>query len=306
MVWSRPGGQELQRATIDFTGDSIASTVTGAQAATAHAPRAPGAVPLPALPNSFFALAFFEQALRQAAPQSAPAFEIPWILPGGRQTFPTKARRLGGDTVEIGFFAGPMLARTDRAGRLLWLSGERTTTRIMVQRVADIDLAGLATAFAARDAAGHGLGSISPPDSASAAISGARLRIGYSRPSRRGRTIFGGVVPWNEVWRAGANAATTFTTDRDLDIGGAAVPAGSYTLYILPTPQRTELIINRQTGQWGTVYDASRDLVRIPLRAETLPEVVEQLTIAIAPAGNGATLSVAWDRTRYSVPVAVR
>jgi hypothetical protein len=114
------------------------------------------------------------------------------------------------------------------------------------------------------------------------------------------------VVPWNEVWRAGANAATTFTTDRDLDIGGAAVPAGSYTLYILPTPQRTELIINRQTGQWGTVYDASRDLVRIPLRAETLPEVVEQLTIAIAPAGNGATLSVAWDRTRYSVPVAVR
>ena len=302
----QPDGTELQRIVMDFTGDSITTEITGRQAASVRAPRAAGAVPLPALPNSFYALGFFEHAMRQNVPAGASSFDVPWIVIGGRGAFPTTVKRLGGDTLEIGFFAGPMIARTDAAGRLLSLSGRNTTVKIEVERVADIAVERLATEFGDRDAAGRGLGNVSPPDSVVSSMAGARMRIRYSRPSRRGRAIFGGIVPWNEVWRAGANAATSFVTDRDLDVGGATVPAGAYTLYMLPSPDRTELIISMQTGQWGTVYDASRDLVRIPLHAERLSDVIEMFTIAITPREGGGQLSFAWDRTRFSVPFTVR
>jgi hypothetical protein len=123
---------------------------------------------------------------------------------------------------------------------------------------------------------------------------------------KRGREIFGQVVPWNQVWRAGANAATHFHVPVDLEIGGAAVPAGTYTLWALPSPTGWKLIINRQIGQWGTDYHADRDLVRVDMRVETLPQPVEQFTIAIEPDGAGAMLRMAWDRTRVSVPIARR
>jgi hypothetical protein len=299
-------GSELQNIVMDFTGDSITTVITGRQAASARAPRTAGAVPLPALPNSFYALGFFEHAVRQGVATGVSSFDVPWIVVGGRGAFPTTVKRLGGDTIEIGFFAGPMLARTDAAGRLLWLSGRNSTVKIEVERVADIAIEPLAADFGARDAAGRGLGIVSPLDSVVTSTGGAQIRVRYSRPSRRGREIFGGVVPWNEVWRAGANAATSLVTDRDLDFGGATVPAGAYTLYVLPGPERSELIISTQTGQWGTVYESGRDLVRIPMQVERTNDVVEMFTIAIASREGGGQLSLAWDRTRFSVPFTVR
>jgi len=117
---------------------------------------------------------------------------------------------------------------------------------------------------------------------------------------KRGREIFGNVVPWNTVWRTGANEATQFNTSADLVISGATVPAGKYTLWTLPTPSGWKLIINKQTGQWGTEYHPEQDLVRVDAKVETLAAPVEELVIAF----ESGALTITWDKARVSVAVA--
>lgn len=144
----------------------------------------------------------------------------------------------------------------------------------------------------------------SPRDTADMTVAGDRFYVDYGRPYMRGRTIMGGLVPYGEVWRTGANAATTFVTPRDLRIGGTPVPAGTYTLYTIPGENEWQLIVNRQTGQWGTQYDAAQDLVRIPMQVERTAAPVEQFTIQMMP-GSPARLVMEWENTRASVPVEV-
>jgi hypothetical protein len=110
------------------------------------------------------------------------------------------------------------------------------------------------------------------------------------------------VVPWNQVWRTGANEATLFETSADLVIGGTTLPAGTYTLWTIPARDRWTLIINRNTGQWGTNYDAKYDFARLDMKVEPLPQPVEQFTIAIDPQGSGGILKLEWERTRASIP----
>ena len=143
---------------------------------------------------------------------------------------------------------------------------------------------------------------LSPRDTTAQTIGDARLMVDYGRPSKRGREIFGGLVPWNQVWRTGANEATHFVTNKDLVIGGTTVPAGTYTLYSLPTPSGWKLIINKQTGQWGTEYDQEQDLARIDMTVEKRSPPLEQFTITIEPRGQGGVLRLAWDTTQASVP----
>lgn len=136
----------------------------------------------------------------------------------------------------------------------------------------------------------------SPRDSVSATIGGATVTVNYGRPSKRGREIFGALVPYGTPWRTGANEATAFTTTKALRFGSATVPAGSYTLFTLPAQDGTwQLIINKQTGQWGTAYDAKQDLVRIPMTVSQTPAVVEQMQITVSAGGE---LAVLWDRTK--------
>jgi len=113
-------------------------------------------------------------------------------------------------------------------------------------------------------------------------------------------------VPWNVVWRTGANAATTFITDKDLVIGGTTVPAGEYTLFSLPNASGWKLIISKKTKEWGTEYDPAMDLARIDMTVAALPAPLEQCTIAIVPQGAGATLSVSWERTMASVAITAK
>jgi hypothetical protein len=219
---------------------------------------------------------------------------------------PNTIVRLSPDSVAFNFFGSPYVARISADGKILGRSGERTTYKAVGEQVSPLDLAGLAAEFAARDARGEGLGVLSPTETVQATIDGANFTVVYSRPAKRGREIWGGLVPHSEVWRTGANAATEFTTDRDLEIGGAQVPAGSYTLFSIFSPESAQLIINRQTGQWGTMYDEAQDLVRINLTPETLPESVERFTISIEPSGDEGVLQLIWDRTRFSVPITVK
>jgi hypothetical protein len=147
----------------------------------------------------------------------------------------------------------------------------------------------------------------SPHETTKATIDGATISVEYGRPSVRGRKIMGELVPYGKVWRTGADQATTLTTDKELQIGGTSVAAGKYTLYTLPGESDWQLIVNRQTGQWGTEYDQKQDLARIPLKKTAPSAPVEQLTISIDknPAGGGV-LKIAWENTELTAPITVK
>jgi hypothetical protein len=152
----------------------------------------------------------------------------------------------------------------------------------------------------------------SPPETATAKIGNATLVINYCAPSVRGRQIFGqgGLLmqdPTAPIWRAGANSATAFHTDADLNIGGVAVPKGDYTLYVnLKDPEAWELVINRQTGQWGLDYDASKDVGRAKMEMRKPSAPVEMLKYTISNTGsNKGTLQLAWEKHIASVEVTV-
>jgi hypothetical protein len=149
---------------------------------------------------------------------------------------------------------------------------------------------------------------LSPPAKAEVSVTGADISIDYSAPSIRKRIIFGGLVPYGQVWRTGANAATTLKTSGDLKIGDLMVPAGTYTLYSLPTADGMQLIVNKQTGQWGTVYDAKQDLGRVPMKVAETSAPLETMVIDFenTMGGMGMTeLHVKWADRDASVEINV-
>ena len=148
---------------------------------------------------------------------------------------------------------------------------------------------------------------LSPPEDTSQTVNGKTISIHYSAPSMRGRKIFGVVVPYGKVWRTGANPATTLKTDTNLKIGTASVPAGTYTLYTLPSADDWKLIINKQTGQWGLSYDPKQDLGRVKMMMSKPPALVETLKYTIADKGKGqGELRLEWEHHVATVPITVK
>lgn len=148
---------------------------------------------------------------------------------------------------------------------------------------------------------------LSPRDSVELKYNGKKIAANYGRPSMRGRKIMGGLVPYNKWWRTGANEATSFVTEMDLVLGGEEIPKGSYTLYTMPSEKHWKLIINRQTGQWGTVYNPDLDLKRIPLRLKILKTPVEKFTITLEKNGNGAgIMKLVWENTELSAAFKIK
>ena len=145
----------------------------------------------------------------------------------------------------------------------------------------------------------------SPAAKASCALAdGKTITIDYSSPRAKGRKIYGGLVPYGEVWRAGANEATTFVTTTDLMVGGAHVPAGSYTIFAIPNKDKWALVVSKKTGEWGTAYPGpSEDLARIDMKVSALPAAVENFTIAFDKTAGGCTLRMDWEMTRASVDI---
>lgn len=145
----------------------------------------------------------------------------------------------------------------------------------------------------------------SPPGQAQCAFQdGKKITIDYSRPSMKGRKIYGGLVPYDQEWRTGANEATTFVTDTDVTVGGTKVPAGNYTLYTLPSEKGWQLIISKKTGQWGIPYPGKEDdLARIPMKTSALKTPVEQFTIGFDKKAKECTLHLDWEKTRASIQI---
>jgi hypothetical protein len=144
----------------------------------------------------------------------------------------------------------------------------------------------------------------SPPATADVTLKGKKVTIDYSRPYLKGRKIGEEIVPYGKVWRTGANEATTLTTETDLDIAGVSVPAGKYTLWTLPNSDNWKLIINKQTGQWGTNYDAAQDLARVDMQKSVASPPVEQFTISFdKKSDSAADLVLQWGTVRVSAPL---
>ncbi|SRR5438552_13414553 len=144
---------------------------------------------------------------------------------------------------------------------------------------------------------------VSPAASASCDLGGGKtIKTNYSSPRMKSRTIYGYLVPFGKVWRAGANEATTFATSSDLLVQGKTVPAGAYTIFTVPAPDKWTLIINKKTGEWGIPYKYEKDeLARVDMKVSTLPNPVENFTISYDRSGNGCSLQMDWETTRASV-----
>ncbi len=145
----------------------------------------------------------------------------------------------------------------------------------------------------------------SPPARAECKFSdGNHVTVDYSSPRMKGRKIFGDLVPYGEVWRTGANEATTFVTTAHLTVGNISVPAGSYTLFTIPNQGRWTLIINKKTGEWGIPYKYESDeLGRADMKVSETPSPVEDFTIAFDQNGSACTLRLSWENTEASIAV---
>jgi hypothetical protein len=149
---------------------------------------------------------------------------------------------------------------------------------------------------------------VSPHETVNASVGDAKITIVYGRPyskdpkSGEKRKIWGTLVPFSKVWRMGADEATTLTTDKDITIGGTAIAAGTYTLFLMPEEGAAKLIVNKQTGQWGTKYDEKQDLVRIDMKKQAADKAVDQFTIIV----DGGMLKLTWEDVQYSAAIAAK
>jgi Protein of unknown function (DUF2911) len=144
----------------------------------------------------------------------------------------------------------------------------------------------------------------SPPAKAECKLpDGKAITVDYSSPRAKGRKIFGGLVPYGQVWRAGANEATTFVTSSDITVGGKAVPAGKYTIFTIPGEDKWTLVISKKTGEWGTAYPGpDNDLARVDMKVSKTSAPVENFTIAFDH-GNACTMRLEWENTQASVDI---
>ncbi len=140
-----------------------------------------------------------------------------------------------------------------------------------------------------------------------ASIGNDSITIDYGRPLARGRVLVGGIIPYDRVWRTGANAATQFTTTAPIRLAGIQLAAGTYTLWTVPRRDGVDLIVNGQSRQWGTEYNHARDVGIARIQSSTLSTPVEQFTISVTPTdARRGTLNFEWGPFRWTAPIEVR
>ncbi|HET7228797.1 MAG TPA: DUF2911 domain-containing protein [Longimicrobium sp.] len=315
---SEPAGQRERHVVAQVTADSVHIVKQDGTGTVSRAFATGGGMAMAHVPQMY---SLYELYFAAALKRAAAAHRVPGDTVRMRQfhidrefdDFPLQhgvVRLLPGGRAEIthDWLAGTGEAAFDSAYRMLGYSGARTTYLVDVRRLADPpDVGAVAEQFEAQEAKGGGFRQLSVRDTVRARIGSATFTIDYGRPLARGRVLLGNVIPYDRVWRTGANAATQFTTSAPVTLAGLSLPAGSYTLWTIPHARGVELVVNRQTGQWGTRYDAARDLGRAPMTAQTLAAPVERFTISIDPAGaRRGTLAMAWGPFRWTAPIEVR
>ena len=146
----------------------------------------------------------------------------------------------------------------------------------------------------------------SPPAQAQCQFSdGKTIAVDYSSPRAKGRKVFGDLVPYDQVWRTGANEATTFVTTANTKAGNLMIPAGNYTIFTIPSQNKWTLIVNKKTGEWGIPYKYEADeLGRVDMKLSQTPSTVENFTISFGQMGNSCAMDISWESTKASVSFA--
>jgi hypothetical protein len=315
---SEPSTQRERRVVADVTADSVHVTKRDGAGTIRRAFATGGGTAMPHVPQmySLYEL-YFATALARAAAEKRAAGDTmqmrQYYIDREFDRFPLHTgvvRPLSNGRAEINhdWLAGTGEATFDSTGRMLHYSGARTTYKVEVSRLATPpDIRSLADRFEELEAKGGAVRQLSVRDTVRASVGGATFTVDYGRPLARGRVLLGDVVPYDRVWRTGANAATQFTTSATITLAGLALPAGAYTLWTIPRTSGVELIVNRQTGQWGTAYNPAHDLGRARMTAETRAAPVEQFTISIDSIGaRRGTLAMAWGPFRWTSPIEIR
>lgn len=225
---------------------------------------------------------------------------IPALALAGGLGFTGFATR--GDTLRLRGGSYAMVLRFDANDRLQYVDGSGTTNKVVATRSSNaVNIATIASAM-------KPTGVLSAREDVRAAFGpGGMVIVDYGRPSARERSVWGGtLVPFDSVWRAGANDATHLFTTRTLTLGSLTLPPGMYSLWVQHMRNGTVLIVNKQTGQWGTQYDASQDLGRVPMQMADTPSHVELFTLNVKALGpmRGA-IEMAWGASVASVQFGV-
>jgi hypothetical protein len=315
---SEPANQRERRVTADVTPDSVHMVKTDDVGTLRYKFGTNGAVAMAHVPQMYslyelyFDAAFARaEALKRVAGDTVQLRQF--YIDREFDRFPLHhgvVRLLSGNRAEIqhDWLSGTGQATFDSAGRMLTYSGARTTYLVDVARLdSQPDTKPIADKWEAVETATGGVKQLSPRDTARSSIGAVSITIDYSRPHARGRVLLGNVIPYDKVWRTGANAATQFTTSAPVRLAGIQLSAGSYTLWTVPHQNGVDLIVNGQAGQWGTQYDRSRDVGKAPVQSDTLSTPVDQFTISVAASdARHGTLTLEWGSFRWTAPIEVR
>lgn len=299
-------GPATASVTVTREGEAVQIVRTRAEEGTDTLTVEPEALLVPNVGRLPLAVGMVDYATRRAAAEGVDTLQIAMLSPGSGRLSDNAFEARGAGVYTLGYFGSPQLITVDEAGAVQSISGRETTVKVEIRPSEPLDVAALAADYAARDASGAGLGVPSPTDTVTASIDGAEMEVVYSQPAMRGREIWGALVPYDQVWRTGANAATHFSTSRPIRLGDLDLPAGDYTLWSTFTPEGGTLIVNSQTGQWGTAYDAEQDFGRTTLEQRVVEEPVERFTIEIAESDGTPELRLVWADRAYVAPIVIR
>src|SRR5436190_2716890 len=284
----------------DNTGSVNRDFVTGGSIVVAHVPQM----------YSLYEL-YFAAALKQAAVSKPgnPVQMRQFYIDREFDRFPlghATVKPLEGGKADIthDWLSGIGEAIMDSGYHMLSYSGDRTTYKVQVKRLSSApNVKDIADQFESKESKTGDVKSLSVRDTARAQIGNAIFTVDYSRPLLRGRTLLGDVIPYDYVWRTGANAATQFTTSAPIKLAGMHVPAGTYTLWTIPHKSGVALIVNKQNGQWGTEYNRSFDLCTARMSTDVASAPVEEFTISIVPDDNRhGKLMLEWDSFKWIAP----
>ena len=314
---SEPSNERERHVSADVSADSVHITKQDSTGTKQYAFATGGSLTMPHLPMMYSLTdLYFGAALRRAAAAGDSVTLRQYYIDREFDRFPlhsgvVRLVAVGKADLHHDWLAGYGDATFDSLHHMLTYSGARSTYKVDVERLTNAaelpDLAAIGERFAALETSGGGAKQLSVRDTTRATIGMATFTVDYGRPLARGRVLLGDVLPFDEVWRTGANAATQFTTSVPISLAGIRLPAGTYTLWTVPRKGgQADLIVNKQFGQWGTEYNEKLDVGKAPLKVDAAPSPVEKFTISIAPSGaKKGALVLEWGNFRWSAPIVV-
>lgn len=314
---SEPANERERKVIADVTTDSVHISKTDGTGTLHRNFATAGGIVVAHVPQiySLYEL-YFAAALKHAAAKPGIGSSVEmrqFYIDREFDRFPlgrAHVRPLEGGKMEIthDWLSGTGEATVDSNDHMLSYSGARTTYKVDVNRLNTApDIKSIADRFEILETKAGTVRQLSVRDTMHAQIGNVKFTVDYGRPLMRGRKLLGDVLPYDRVWRTGANEATQFTTSAPIKLAGLPVPAGTYTLWTAPHTGGVDLIVNRQTGQWGTEYNASRNLGVARITSETVSPPVEAFTISILPTdAQHGTLIMEWGSFRWTAPVEVQ